>query len=171
MKEFFFSFIIWVLITLFFKFFESLTLFRTDRMVVGRYLWVHINTDMKLSVWLYIIVSSTPLFSCRLQGPRDEHAGALAYAAVGSGHHGGGMFMRSQWPCGVVHSMRQSLKRNMWMRERVFVVIHEKKRKLSAQISKEQIIFKFQSNFHVCLNSELQEERVSLLGGCLWQKN
>lgn len=48
------------------------------------------------------------------------------------------------------------LKRNMWMRERVFVVIHEKKRKLSAQISKEQIIFKFQSYLHVCLNSELQ---------------
>lgn len=65
---------------------------------------------MKLSVWLYVIVSSTPLFSCRLQGPRDEHTGALAYTVVGSGNSGGGMFMCSQWPCRVVHSMRQSLQ-------------------------------------------------------------
>ena len=80
-----------------------------QRIVVG-YLWVHINSDWKLSVCLYVIVSSTPLFSCRLQRPRDEHAGAFAYATVGSDNSSGSLVMHRQWPCRLVASMSESLQ-------------------------------------------------------------
>lgn len=74
--------------------------------MVGRYLGVHINSDWKLPVSLYVVVvvvSSTPLFPHRLQRPGDEHAGPLAHAYVGGGC--GGMVMRRHRPGGVVASM------------------------------------------------------------------